>query len=233
MSQRGRPVRPSAPLLLGLCAVLLTPSWGQAEPRYMTDQIEITLRAGDSTRYKILKMLPSGTTLKVLGVDQSTKFARVRTLDGTIGFVPVNQLKTEPAARNRAAELEARLAELQQNPDAVAARLAKIQTELADLKSRYQELERDKQRLEQNLATIRHASTNVLEVTNDRERLRVQVAALTRSGADLEQENRELQNQTNQRWFLIGAGVLAGGILLGLILPRLRLGRRKSAWGLL
>ncbi len=224
-------MRPSAPLLLGLCAVLLTPTWGRAETRYVTDEVQITLRAGDSTRYKILKMLPSGTPLEVLGVNQTTKFARVRTADGTVGFVPEDQLKSEPAARNRLAELEARLAELQQNPDAVAARFAKTQAELAELKSRYQQLERDKQRLEQDLATIRHASANVLEVTTDRERLRVQVAALTRSGADLEQENRDLKNQANLRWFLSGAGVLAGGILLGLILPRLRLGRRKSAWG--
>ena len=224
-------MRPSAPLLLGLCAVLLTPTWGRAETRYVTDEVQITLRAGDSTRYKILKMLPSGTPLEVLGVNQTTKFARVRTADGTVGYVPEDQLKSEPAARNRLAELEARLAELQQNPDAVAARFAKTQAELAELKSRYQQLERDKQRLEQDLATIRHASANVLEVTTDRERLRVQVAALTRSGADLEQENRDLKNQANLRWFLSGAGVLAGGILLGLILPRLRLGRRKSAWG--
>ena len=224
-------MRPSAPLLLGLCAALLTPTWGQAETRYVTDQLEITLRAGDSPRYKILKMLPSGTPLEVLGVNKTTKSVRVRTEDGLVGFVPEEQLKTEPAARNRAAELEARLVELQQNPDAVAARLARAQSEQAELKARFQDLERDKQRLEQELATIRHASANVLEVTSDRERLRTQVSDLTRARADLEQENRDIKNQTNQRWFLIGAGVLTGGILLGLILPRLRLGRRKSAWG--
>jgi len=224
-------VRPSAPLLLGLCAALLTPTWGRAETRYVTDQLEITLRAGDSTRYKILKMLPSGTPLEVLGVNKTTKFARVKTEDGTVGFVPEAQLQAEPAARIRAAELEARLAELQQNPDALATRLAKAQSEQAELKTRCQDLERTKQRLEQDLATLRHASANVLEVTNDRERLRTQVADLTRARAELEQVNRDLENQTNQRWFMIGGGVLAGGILLGLILPRLRLGRRKSAWG--
>jgi len=224
-------VRPSAPLLLGLCAALLTPTWGRAETRYVTDQLEITLRAGDSTRYKILKMLPSGTPLEVLGVNKTTKFARVKTEDGTVGFVPEAQLQAEPAARIRAAELEARLAELQQNPDALATRLAKAQSEQAEFKTRYQDLERTKQRLEQDLATLRHASANVLEVTNDRERLRTQVADLTRARAELEQVNRDLENQTNQRWFMIGGGVLAGGILLGLILPRLRLGRRKSAWG--
>jgi len=224
-------VRPPALFVLCLCAALLTPLPAQAETRYITDQIESTLRAGESTRFKILKMLPSGTRVEVLDINQTTKYARVRTADGAVGFVPEAQLQNEPAARNRLAELETRLAELQQEPDALAARLAKVQNEHSDLQSGYQTLEREKQLLEQQLATIRHASANVMDITNDRERLRLQVANLTRARADLEQENRDLKNQTNQRWFLIGAGVLIGGILLGLILPHLRLGRRKSNWG--
>ena len=224
-------MRPPALFVLCLCAALLTPLPAQAETRYITDQIESTLRAGESTRFKILKMLPSGTRVEVLDINQTTKYARVRTADGAVGFVPEAQLQNEPAARNRLAELETRLAELQQEPDALAARLAKVQNEHSDLQSGYQTLEREKQLLEQQLATIRHASANVMDITNDRERLRLQVANLTRARADLEQENRDIKNQTNQRWFLIGTGVLIGGILLGLILPHLRLGRRKSNWG--
>ena len=176
-------------------------------------------------------MLPSGTPLELLGVNQTTKYAQVRTADGAVGFVPQEQIQAEPAARNRVAEIESRLAALQQEPDSLAAQFARTQSELADQKSRYQTVERERQLLEQQLATIRHASANVLDITNDRERLRIQVADLTRARADLEQENRDLKNQTNQRWFLIGAGVLVGGVLLGLFLPHLRLGRRKSAWG--
>jgi len=224
-------VRPPALFVLCLCAALLTPPLAQAETRYVTDQIESTLRAGESTRFKILKMLPSGTRVEVLDVNRTTKYARVRTADGAVGFVPEAQLQSEPAARSRLAELETRLAELQQEPDALAARLAKVQNEHGALQSGYQTLEREKQLLEQQLATIRHASANVMDITTDRERLRLQVANLTRARADLEQENRDLKNQTNQRWFLIGAGVLIGGILLGLLLPHLRLGRRKSSWG--
>ena len=224
-------MRPPALFVLCLCAALLTPLPAQAETRYITDQIESTLRAGESTRFKILKMLPSGTRVEVLDINQTTKYARVRTADGAVGFVPEAQLQNEPAARNRLAELETRLAELQQEPDALAARLAKVQNEHSDLQSGYQTLEREKQLLEQQLATIRHASANVMDIANDRERLRLQVANLTRTRADLEQENRDIKNQTNQRWFLIGTGVLIGGILLGLILPHLRLGRRKSNWG--
>ncbi|WP_295453457.1 TIGR04211 family SH3 domain-containing protein [uncultured Thiodictyon sp.] len=224
-------MKPLAPLLCGLCAALLIPSWAQAETRYVTDQLEISLRAGASTRYKVLKMLPSGTPLEVLAVNQTTKYTQVKTPDGTVGFVPQELIQTEPAARNRVPELEARLAQLLQSPDALSARLAKTQAERTDLESRYQDLEQKKNLLEQQLATIRHASANVLEVTSDRERLRLQVADMTRAQADLEQENRDFKNQTNQRWFLIGAGVLIGGMLLGLILPRLRPGRRKNTWG--
>jgi SH3 domain protein len=223
-------VRPVALLLIGLCAGIAV-SAVRAETQYVTDRLEATLRAGESNRYKILKMLPSGTPLEVLGVNKTTDYARVRTPEGTLGFVPAAQLQPEPAARDRLAQAEARLKELQQEPDALAARLARLQAEQTDLKTRHDESERQRQRLEQELATIRHASANVLDITNDRERLRIQVAELTRLRADLEQSNRDLKNQTNQRWFLIGSGVLGGGVLLGLILPQLRFGRRKSSWG--
>ncbi len=228
-------MRPFARMSISLCAAaavaLVVPASLRAETRYVTDRLEATLRAGESTRYKILKMLPSGTPLEILGVNDTTDYARVRTAEGTLGFVAVDQLQAEPAARDRLLEVEAQLKELQQQPDALSAQLARLQSENAELKARFSTSERGRQRLEQELATIRHASANVLDITNDRERLRMQVAELTRARADLEQANRDLSNQTNQRWFLIGSGVLGGGVLLGLILPHLRFGQRKSSWG--
>lgn len=225
--------RPSlgAILILGLLVAAALPLRAVAETRYVTDRLEVTLRAGESTRYKILRMLPSGTPVEVVSVNPSTNYARVRIPDGTIGFMLVQELQDEPAARDRLAELEERMKALRQKPDALANELANLQETYGELKQRFAALEREKQQREQELARIRHASANVLDITSDRERLRLQVAELTRSRADLEQENRDLKNERNQRWFLIGAGVLGGGVLMGLILPHLRLRRRKSSWG--
>lgn len=201
-----------------------------AATRYVTDALEVTLRTGESTRYRIIRMLPSGTPLEVLSVNQATDYARVRTEDGTVGYVLERELQEEPAARDRVVELERRLSELQAEPDALAARLAALQADHTGLNAEFEDLQREKQRLEQELATIRHASASILDITSDRDRLRIQVSELTRERANLEQANRDLTNQTNQRWFMIGAGVIVLGVLIGLVLPHVRF-RRRSSWG--
>jgi SH3 domain protein len=43
-------------------------------------------------------------------------------------------------------------------------------------------------------------------------------------------EKQTLEESTSQDWFLIGAGVLLGGIILGLILPRISWRRKTSSW---
>ena len=54
---------------------------------------------------------------------------------------------------------------------------------------------------------------------------------ICRDKADLQQENRDLRNNVQQRWFMIGAGVVLGSLLLGWLLPLLRFRRRsRSTW---
>ena len=42
---------------------------------------------------------------------------------------------------------------------------------------------------------------------------------------------RDWHDKTEQNWFMIGAAAIIVGIVLGLILPRLRVRRRRSEWG--
>ena len=216
-------------LVLLLCLIAAAPV--PAETRYVTDEFEITMRRGESTRHKIIRMLPSGLAVQVLGINSGTGYAKIETEDGTTGYVLSRQLLNEPVARERIVRLEEELEALKQAPDQIAAQLAALQDAHASLQVEHESAVAEKSRLEEDLATIRHASANVMRITRERTELRQSVADLTRQVAELQQENLDLTNQTTQRWFLIGAGVVAGGILIGLILPHLRFQRRKSSWG--
>ena len=199
-----------------------------SETRYVSDQLEITLRSGASMRHRILRMLQSGTPVEVLSVDKKTGYAQVRTQDGTTGYVLERLLMNEPVARERIATLEAQLQELQQAPDQLAAKLTKLQGEYDRLQADHQRLQEKKRKLEEELATIRRASADIVRITKERTELRQSVAQFTRKVAELQQANNDLQHQVTQRWFLIGAGVVTGGIFLGLLLPHLRFRRRRS-----
>jgi SH3 domain protein len=226
--QRPRfPVRRLALLLICFTALVNA----QADTRYVTDQCNVSIRKGEGPKHKTLRILRSGTELQVIGGDGSSGYTQVRTPDGTVGFVATTELQAEPAARNRLTAMEARLAELQQAPDALASKLGALQAEHQELKVTHERVARDRDRFEQELATLRSASVNIVEITDERAELRKRVAELTRKAANLEQENRELSLQTSQRWFLIGAGVVGAGVLTGFLLPNLRFRRRKSSWG--
>ena len=100
------------PFILFIAA--LGGAWqAQAETRYVSDQLEIPMRTGKSTQHRILRMLPSGTPLEVLELDKENGWTRVRTPDGKEGWVLTRLLMDIPAARDRLARAEKRLAELE------------------------------------------------------------------------------------------------------------------------
>jgi len=202
-----------------------------AATRYVTDQFKVNLRSGETSSHRILRGLESGTPVEVLANNAETGYSKVRTGDGLEGYVLTYQLMNEPSARERLAAAEARLRELQEEPDKLASRLGALQQSYAKLEAENSKLTKIRGQLQEELDGIRRTAANAVQIANERSELRKNVINLTRQVEDLKQENRDLNNQTAQNWFLIGAGVVILGIILGLILPHLRFQRRKSSWG--
>lgn len=201
-----------------------------AETRYVTDQFKVTLRGGESTQKKILRMLPSGTEVEVLEVNSESGYSHVQVGD-LEGYVLTHELVSEPIARTQLQTLKDRIMELEQNP-------SKLRTELDELRQRYTQLEQTHQQLteshiqlQKELESIHATAANAVRAKNELERYREQVAQLSGERDQLQQQLERIQQQTDQRWFMIGAGVIAIGVLIGLILPQLRFGRRKSSGG--
>ncbi|MEI2420177.1 TIGR04211 family SH3 domain-containing protein, partial [Arthrospira platensis SPKY2] len=152
-------------------------------------------------------------------VDAASGYTRVRTREGAEGWVLSRYLMDRPAAREQLAALSERadsLAELIQERDALLTERDGLGAELEDVRS---ELER-----------IRRLSAAAVELDTVNRELRTRLAALEQAGDGLRAEIAELRRNTQRDWFLYGAGVLALGIVLGLVVPRLRV-RRRSRWG--
>lgn len=214
-----------------LLLTLLSLELVAAETRYVTEETSVPVRRGQTTGHRIARMVATGTPLEVLSIDTKTGYAHVRGDGGLDGYVLLSQLQDEPPARQRLAAAEAKLAELQKAPDQLAIQVSRLRSQYDTLKTDYDQVKADKQRLEQELATIKHTSANAVRIAEERNELRTSVATLTRETEELKQQNRDIDSRNTQRWFLIGGGVAFGGVLLGLILPNLRWRRRKSSWG--
>jgi len=212
-----------------LSALALTVSEA-ASVNYVSDQFKITMRSGMATDHKIISMLPSGHRLEVLAEDADKGYSKVRNEEGEVGYVLTRYLMDEPSARQQLAEAKERLEALRQAPDQLAAELDALQTSHAKLAAEHEEVAAEKNRLEQELADFRKAFAEPVKVARERDALRQQLAGLIRQSEELKQEKQELENSSEQMWFLIGGGTIIAGIFLGLILPYFRTTRRSSSW---
>lgn len=217
---------------LALLLALALPAAAQepaGEVRYVTDRLSITLRAGPGTGFRILRTLPSGTRLVVLETDPASGWSRVRTEGGLEGWALARYLMPEPAARERLARAEAAAARARERAAALAERVRALEAErdAARREAAAQEARADK--AERELARVRKVSADALRLADEHQRLKRRVLDLERELRLAHEENDALRDRTARDWFMVGAGVLLVGILVGLVLPRIRW-RRRSSW---
>ncbi|MCW9058908.1 MAG: TIGR04211 family SH3 domain-containing protein [Gammaproteobacteria bacterium] len=216
-------------LLALLCLCLFT-TGAQAQTLYVSDQLEIQLRSGASLQHRILRMLPSGTALEVLEVDQAEGWTRVRAPSGVDGWVLSRFLMPERAARDRLAAAEQRVARLEQENRQLNVTIRELRGEKESVAKERGELDQTSRQLAQELEEIRRTASSALALDAENKELKARVLGAEREIQTLQQENARLQDRTARDWFMVGAGVIVLGIIIGLIIPRLRF-RRKSSWG--
>jgi len=80
--------------------------------RYVSDELEITMRNGQGVQFSIRKMLESGTRLDVLETDPAG-YSKVRTSEGVEGWVLTRYLSNSPSARDQLEASQQRVANLE------------------------------------------------------------------------------------------------------------------------
>ncbi len=208
-------------------AGLLLASTAYAEPAWVSDQFEITLRSGPSTSNAIQLMVDSGTRLEVIERDEESGYTRVTTQGGTEGWVLTRYLMNEASAREQLQALTSQLTSANTRGGSLDSQLDAIKGEYDSAGRQISTLEREKAAVEKELAEIKRTAANVLAISDQNKSLMDELAAAQIRADTLEQENRVLASQTTRYWFATGALVLVVGLVLGLWLPRINWRRRR------
>ncbi|MBT3014211.1 MAG: TIGR04211 family SH3 domain-containing protein [Candidatus Thiodiazotropha endolucinida] len=215
---------------ISIFCLLLLPAVVQAKTYYVTDDFKIAMRTGESIKHRITRYINTGTAVEVISTNKETGYSKVR-MGTKEGFVLTRQLLSEPVARSQLETMRKEIDALKAAPGELRSNLADLQKNHRELLASHKKLQQIKDKQEQELQSIQRTASNAIRISNERNELRKQVADLTREAEELKQENRDLSNEATRDWFLIGAGVIIAGILIGLILPHLRFQRRRSSWG--
>lgn len=209
--------------LFALMILLGMPAYAEEETRYVSDELRVALRGGPTMQHRILAFLVSGTPLEVMETED--EWTRVQDPEGREGWVQTDQLMSQPHARQRLAETETSLEE------ARAAR-AELEQSLEERAERIEELEELVDSAEAEIETLEEKlerSDRGLALADENERLEEVVVELRERVGRLEGERDVLRQRDRRDLILAGAGILVGGVLVGLILPRIRW-RRRNRW---
>ena len=211
-------------------ACLLCASLAHAETRYVTDKLSVELRRGPGNEYLIMRTIEAGATVEVL--EQTPDgYSRVRVGDaqGVEGWVLTRFLGNERSARDRLAVAErtandakARVADLERQ-------VAELTAKLGDTKSELDHTRENHDHVSKELSSIKTAAANVVDIQQQNESLRQKMIDRDRQVEELTAENGALSGRSRENWFIVGASVLFGGIVIGLIAPSLRR-KRRSDW---
>nr|WP_320165468.1 TIGR04211 family SH3 domain-containing protein [uncultured Methylophaga sp.] len=213
-----------------ISAALLTPVLAQAQTtRYVSDKLEITMRNGQGVKFNIRKMLESGTRLEVLETDPAG-YSKVRTTDGVEGWVLTRYLTNTPSARDQLEASQKRVANLELEIAKYKEEISALSNQNSDVDTQNMSLKEKSQRLSKELDDLRRTASNAVALDNENRQLKEKLQEIDHENQSLVIENNALKDNSTRSWFLIGAAVLFAGILLGIILPRLKV-RKKDSWG--
>jgi SH3 domain protein len=212
------------------CVFLVLELVAHGQTRYVTDRTIVELRRGPSTEYLILRNLEAGERVEVLEQNEPQGYSRVRVADqGTEGWILTRFLTAEPIARERLGVAERNLTTARERVATLETQNRQLVSDLAATRAELEQAQTNHGTASRELADIRTASANVVQLREDYTRTQQRLVQRERDVEQLTADNARLAGRSSQNWFVVGAAVLLGGIVIGLVAPTLRR-KKRSDW---
>ena len=109
----------------------------------------------------------------------------------------------------------------------MTSQLGAIREEYDSATRTIEQLESNNASLQAQIEDISSKAANTLAIDRQNQDLQQKLTDAEIQVSVLEQEKDRLVSQSNRNWFITGSLVLLGGVLLGLVLPRMKFQRRS------
>ncbi len=203
-----------------------------AETRYVSDQLTIPLRTGDTMQHRIIKFLKSGTRLDVQESNEAGTYYRVVVSgSGKEGWVEANKVMNQPSARSQLAAVNKRLAALKADLKEKNKTIAELKTTIAQLEEQNEKLDKLGKRKSQQLAELEKVAARPVQLAQANMKLETELAKANRELDRALKENARLSDDNIKEWFMIGGAVSLISLFFGLIIPNFKWRRKKDSWG--
>lgn len=213
----------------GLLLLLLAmPMAAFAASKFVSDHLVITMRTGQGNQFEIIKTLGSGTRLEVLE-ETDTGYTRVRTPDGKEGWVRTQYLTDEPVAADRLDKAVNRAEKLSEENKLLRQEVDSLRKTRKTLESEHNKLQSEHDSAAKELAHMNEIAARPKQLETENTDLRKRFERISDELVLVKQENQVLKDRSERHWFITGAAVLILGMIIGLIIPKLRF-QKKSGW---
>ncbi len=197
------------------------------ETRYVSDELVITFRSQPSNRAEILRNLTTGTPVEIIEEPANGEWVLVSLRDGRKGWVRAQYLMREPVARDRLAAANRDVERLTQTNADLREQLEAASAGRSSAEQENSTLNASVSQLQQELGEIKRVSASALETADENARLKELNARLRAELDEMVAERDQLSDNAQQRWLLIGGGLVLAGLVLGVLL---KARPRRSAW---
>ena len=194
---------------------------------YITDIVDIPIRSSNAIQNSpsnLLRMLPSGTKLKILATKEG--WTKVK-FEQTTGWIISRYLTNNPSARDQLGKLKERDSTNKFTISQQKDNNAKLLKELKDLKKNNIDLSIQISKAKAEKEHIQQTYKDALKLEYNNQKLKKQALQLKTEIQLLQNNDITDQDASARNWFIVGAIVLFFGFIIGFIFSK-RSPQRRS-----
>jgi SH3 domain protein len=198
---------------LFLTAMLVTTYSVGAELRFVRPSVEVPVRRGQGTDYKIIRLVKDGDQVELLEVTDA--WARVRVKDGAEGWMPKRFLSSEAPPVKLVQILRTENEQLKQQNTDLNQELTGLKDLQSDTGGELSTCIAQRDTIEAQYKILQSDTADVVAIKNKMTATQQEIEKVRTTLAAVQQQNNELKRKTSITWFLVGGGVLLLGWIIG------------------